>query len=193
MSLRSANRGAAVVAGDRPRRLPRRCRRCRRRAAKPRRRLMRSPDQDASARDAGAGRWRLAAHLHDAEPGTRRRVRAADRELGEPEAHGGVRGVVLSGQEAQRRPAKAGARHHQARGRDERLARRAPGQLRPTCASPSRIFRPSPRSSSATSSRRSRKRFRRPIRSSRSIACWRSSTRAPSCRRTCPGSRPIRR
>ena len=197
MSIRSANRGAAVVVAvilavtPVLQALPQTPA-----PAKPAARQARTAKRPGQGRSRRARRRpdrRLAAHLHHAEPGPRDRLRAADRELGEPEAAGRrSRRRRIRPRARPRRPSRRSAPSSSKPTRSVSLERAA-GQFRQPADHRSRISRRCPKSSCARSSPRSRRRFPKTIASSRSIACWRSSTRAPSCRRTCPGSRPIRR
>ena len=76
----------------------------------------------ATAKPAAArprDRSRLAAQLHHAEPGTRHRLRAADRELGEPEGRWSRFAAASVSGRGRGRDGQAGARHDQARSRHQ--------------------------------------------------------------------------
>ena len=198
MSLRSANRGAAVVVAiilavtpvlqALPQTPPP--------PATPRRQAKPAPAGQSARRQPRrqpAVDRRLAARLHDAEPGSRRSCTSRRSRAGPTRSSWWrSRRRRIRPKARRRRPNRRSARIKLEA--DDAASRSTSGwSTSPTCGSPSRISRRCPRSNCARSSPRSRRRFPKRIASLRSIACWRSSTRAPSCRRTCRGSRPIRR
>ena len=79
---------------------------------------------------------------------------------------------------------EAGARDGQVRSRHERLGRRPPGQAAEPQDRRSEFPDAAERAGAGDYGRRSTRRFPTTIESSRSIACWRTSTRVRSSRRT---------